>query len=200
MKWKDATRFEFRRFGEDFSVMRDRFAALGKADKQPASRETYIVTRLNIEANVKIRGGRLQVKILRGRLQMLEEWARPLNAEFPVSVDDVEGIVIPALGLDLEIGSGGALTEGALLAVVSAQHALATVKVDKQRTLYGLGNCTAEFCELRICNDKLHTIAIETPDAEAAHAVLNKVGLADAQNESYAAFLQGRLFRSVTRS
>ena len=199
MKW-NATRFEFRRFGEDFTVMRDRFAALGPGNKQPASRETYIVTRLNIESNVKIRRGRLQVKTLRGRLQMLEEWARPLDAEFPVSVGDVEGIVIPALGLDLEIGSGGALTEGALLAVVSGQHALATVKLDKQRTLYDFGNCTAEFCELRIGDDKLHTIAIETPDAEAAHAVLDKVGLGEAQNESYAAFLQSRLFRSVTRN
>jgi hypothetical protein len=194
MKFKDATRFEFRRFGEDFSVMRDRFATLGPGKKQPASRETYIVTRLNIEANVKIRGGRLQVKTLRGRLQMLEEWARPLDAEFPVSVDDVEGIVIPALGLDLEIGSGGALTEGALLAIVSGQHALATVKVDKQRTLYDLGNCVAEYCEVRIGDDKLQTIAIDTPDAEAAHAVLNKVGLAEAQNENYTEYLQRRLF------
>ena len=42
--------------------------------------------------------------MLRGRLQMLEQWARTLSAEFPVSVDDVENIVIPALGLDLEIG------------------------------------------------------------------------------------------------
>ena len=43
-------------------------------------------------------------------------------------------------------------------------------------------------------NDKLESIAIETPDAEAAFAVLNKVGLGEAQNESYAEFLQRRLF------
>ena len=80
------------------------------------------------------------------------------------------------------------------MAFVSGQPALATVKVDKQRTLYDLGNCAAEYCKLRIGDDKLHTISIETPDAEAALAVLNKVGLADAQNESYAEFLQRRLF------
>ena len=114
--------------------------------------------------------------------------------EFPVSVEEVESIVIPALGLDLEIGRGGALTEGALLAFVAGQPALADVKVDKQRTLYDLGNCIAEYCELRIGDDKLDTIAIETPDAEAAFAVLNKVGLGEAQNESYAEFLQRRLF------
>jgi hypothetical protein len=194
MKFKDATRYEFRRFGEDFGVIRDRFAALGPGDKQRASRETYIVTRLNIESNVKIRGGRLLVKTLRGRLQALEEWARPLDAELPVAVGDVESIVIPALGLDLEIGSGGALTEGALLALAGSQHALAVVKVEKHRTLYDLGNCVAEFCKLHIGDDKVETIAIETPDAEAAFAVVNKVGLGEAQNESYAEFLQRRLF------
>ncbi len=194
MKFKDATRYEFRRFGEDFAVIRDRFAALGPGKKQHSSRETYIVTRLNIESNVKIRAGRLQVKTLRGRLQALEEWARPLDADFPVSVEEIESIVIPALGLDLEIGRGGALTEGALLSVIAGQPALATTKVDKQRTLYDLGNCIAEYCELRIGDDKLDTIAIETLDAEAAFAVLNKVGLGEAQNESYAEFLQRRLF------
>ena len=145
-------------------------------------------------SNVKIRAGRLQVKTLRGRLQALEEWARPLDAEFPVAVEEIESIVIPAFGLDLEIGRGGALTEGALLSVLAGQPALATIKVDKQRTLYDLGNCIAEYCELRIGDDKLDTIAIETLDAEAAFAVLNKVGLGDAQNESYAEFLQRRLF------
>jgi len=194
MKLTDETHYEFRQFGKDLSKVRDGFARLGEGKKHPERRETYIVTRLNIESNVKMRDGRLEVKALQGRLQMLEQWARTLSAEFPVSVEDVERLVVPALGLDLEIGSGGALTESALMAFVSGQHALATVKVDKQRTLYDLGNCSAEFSELRIGDEKLHTIAIETTDAEAARAVLNKVGLGDAQNESYAEFLQRRLF------
>jgi hypothetical protein len=194
MKFADQTRFEFRQFGKDLSTVRDAFAGLGKGKSHPERRETYIVTRLNIESNVKIRGGRLEVKTLRGRLQMLEQWARPLSSEFPLSVEDVESVVIPALGLDLEIGRGGALTEGALMALVSGQPALATTKVDKLRTLYDLGDCEAEFCVLRIGDDKLQTISIEAPDADAAVAVLQKVGLADAQNESYAEFLQRRLF------
>ncbi len=195
MKLKgDETRYEFRRFAADLAKVRDGFAALGKGKPQPARRETYVVTRLNIEANVKIRGGRLQVKTLRGRLGMLEQWARPLNAELPVAVEDVESIMLPALGLDLEVGRGGALSEGALLALVSGQPALATVKVDKQRTLYDLGNCVGEFCLLQIGDDKLQTVAVETPEVEAALAVLNKVGLGEAENESYAEFLQRRLF------
>ena len=122
----DETRYEFREFASDLTTVRDAFAARGPGTAQPASRETYVVTRLNIESNVKMRGGRLEVKALRGRLGMLEQWARPLNAEFPVPVEDIESIVLPALGLDLEIGRGGALSENALLAFVSGQPALAT--------------------------------------------------------------------------
>ena len=195
----DETRYEFRKFGADLVKVRDAFAARGAGRTPPASRESYIVTRLNIESNVKVRGGRLQVKTLRGRLGMLEQWARPLSAEFPVAVEDVEGIVLPALGLDLEIGRGGALGESALMAVVSGQPALATIRVDKQRTLYDVDNCVAEFCELRIGDDKLQTIAVEATDAEAALALLSEAGLADDQNESYAEFLQRRLFRASTR-
>ena len=62
MKFADnETRYEFRKFGNDLSKARDILAARGNATVQPASRETYIVTRLNIESNVKVRGGRLQV-------------------------------------------------------------------------------------------------------------------------------------------
>jgi hypothetical protein len=194
MKYTDETRFEFRRFGTDLSAVRDQLAALGNGEKHPERRETYIVTRLNIESNVKIRNARLEVKGLVGRLQMLEQWKPVLKAEFPVSTDAVENIVVPALGLDLELGSRGAFTESALLAALANQPALATVRVEKQRTLFDLGTCTAEFAKLKIDDDKLETIAFEAVDADAEIELLRKLGLEDADNESYAAFLQRRLF------
>ncbi len=194
MKFTDETRFEFREFGKDLLAVKEAFAALGPGREHPTRRETYIVTRLNIESNVKIRAGRLEVKGLRGRLGMLEQWASILNSEFPVPVEEIENVVAPALGLDIEIGRGGALTEGALLTLVSGQPALATVEVDKKRTLFDLGDCEAEFCELQIGDDRMHTISIEAIDADVARAVLRKARLEDVQNESYAAFLQKRLF------
>jgi hypothetical protein len=195
MKFKtDETRYEFRQFGAGLEKIRDAFAALGEGKQQPRSRETYIVTRLNIESNVKIRGGRLQVKTLEARLGMLEQWARPLDAEFPVAVKDLEEVVLPALGLDLEIGERGAFGEGPLLALLADQPALAIAEVEKSRTLYEIGVCVAEHCLLRIGDDKVETIAIEATDAQAELALLDKVGLGDAPNESYAEFLQRRLF------
>ena len=193
MKFKDATRYEFREFGSDLTAARDAFAALGSGIEQEPSRETYIVTRLNIEANVKIRKKRLEVKGLTGRLQLLEQWQPTLNTKLPISVDELENVVAPALGIDVDLDGATEFDKDALMAFAEDQPALAAVVVDKQRTLFDLGDCEAEFCELEIDGDKLQTIAIEastpTPPTQCCS------GRADERrNESYPAFLQGRLF------
>jgi hypothetical protein len=194
MKFGDATRYEFREFGRDLTAARDAFAALGSGIEQEPSRETYIVTRLNIEANVKIRKKKLEVKGLTGRLQLLEQWQPILNTKLPISADEFANVVAPALGIDVDIDGSRGLDKDAILAFAEDQPALATAVVDKQRTLFDLGECEAEFCELDIEGEKLHTIACESVDAAAANAFLQRTGLAQDRNESYPAFLQRRLF------
>ena len=194
MKYQNDTRFEFREFGTNLRPVKRKMEALGTGIEQPPSRETYVVTRLNIESNVKIRGHHLQVKGLKARLQMLEQWEPILSKKFPVSSKDVENFVFPPLGLDVELGEEAELTEDALLALVSEQPALATIVVDKRRTLYDLGGCETEFCELEIGEERLHTVAIEAIEAEAAKQALRDLGLEAVENESYASFLQRRLF------
>ncbi len=194
MKFQDVSRFEFRIFGSDLSALRDALAALGAGVAQPESSETYIVTRLNVESNVKIRAHRLEVKGLQGRLRLLEQWEPVLKSEFPVPADAIENIVAPALGVDVELEEAPALTESALLSLLVEQPSLASVVVDKERTLFDLGACEAEFTELQIGDEQLQTVAIETPEAEAAEALLRRLGLEAMQNESYPLFLQRRLF------
>jgi hypothetical protein len=194
MKFKDATRYEFREFGRDLTAARDAFAALGSGIEQEPSRETYIVTRLNIESNVKIRKKKLEVKGLTGRLLLLEQWQPILNTKLPVSADELENVVAPAIGIDVELDGATEFDKDALLALADDQPALAAAVVEKQRTLFDLGDCEAEFCELEIDGDKLQTIAIEAVDAAAANAVLRRTGLIQGRNESYPAFLQRRLF------
>lgn len=194
MKFQDAIRFEFRLFGADLTRVRDAFAALGPSIEQPPSRETYIVSRLNIESNVKARRGRLEVKGLRGRLQILEQWQPVLASELPVTADEVENVVAPALGLDVDLAGQPPFSESALVGWAEAQPALATVMLEKRRTLFDLGACEAEFTQLALGAARVQTIAIEALEADAARAVLEKVGLDEARNESYPAFLQRRLF------
>ena len=106
-------------------------------------------------------------------------------------------MVAPALGIDVDLDGASEFDKDALLAFAEDQPALAAVVVDKQRTLFDLGDCEAEFCELEIDGDKLQTLAIEAVDADAANAVLQRTGLIQGRNESYPAFLQRRLFATA---
>jgi hypothetical protein len=198
MKFQEVARFEFRRFGGGLAPFKDIFAALGPGTAQPQSRETYIVTRLNVEANVKIRAHRLEVKGLEGKLHGLELWRPILQVSFPVAAPDVENVMAPALGIDVELSHKTALAEPALLGLVADEPALATIVLEKTRTLFDLGACEAEFCELRIGDSRLQTIAVEAIDVEAARALLQRAGLEGLQNESYPAFLQKRLFPELS--
>lgn len=194
MKFRDVARFEFRMFGVELSALGEAFAVRGTANPQPLSREAYIVSRLNTESNVKIRDGRLDVKGLLGRLGVLEQWQPVLSAELPVAADVIENVVVPALGLDVDIAKDEPFTQSALLAWAGTLADLASVVVEKQRTLFDLGACEAEVTQLAIGADRLQSIAVEGPDADAVRALLEEVGLANARNESYAAYLQRRLF------
>jgi hypothetical protein len=198
MKFQDVARFEFRRFGGGLAPFKDIFGALGTGATQPQSRETYIVTRLNVEANVKIRAHRLEVKGLEGELHGLQLWRPILQASFPVAALDVDNVMAPALGIDVELPDKAALTEPALFELVADEPALATMVLEKTRTLFDLGDCEAEFCELRIGEDHLQTIAVEAVDVEAARALLQRAGLEGLQNESYPAFLHKRLFPDLS--
>jgi hypothetical protein len=113
MKFQDATRYEFREFGRDLTAARNAIAALGPGTEQEPSRETYIVTRLNIEANVKIRRSKLEVKGLRGRLQLLEQWQPMLATVLPVPAGAIEDLVAPALGINVDLDGTRASTSSA---------------------------------------------------------------------------------------
>jgi hypothetical protein len=194
MKFQDVARFEFRLFGRDLTSARDAFTALGSGVAQPKSRETYIVTRLNVESNVKIRAQRLEVKGLIGRLRLLEQWQPIFKSDFPVAAEDIENRVAPALGIDVELEGLPPFSEADLFAFAAEQPALAAVVVDKERTLFDLGDCEAEFTLLVIGDERLQTVSVEAPAAQAAEAVLQRTGLEAQQNESYSVFLQRRLF------
>jgi hypothetical protein len=125
---------------------------------------------------------------------MLEQWEPLFSKKLPVSTKYVENFVFPPLGLDVDLGDETELAEEALLALVAGEHALATVEVVKRRTLFDLPDCEAEFCEIEIGEERLHTVAIEAVESGAAKRALRELGLEAAQNESYASFLQRRLF------
>ena len=59
MQHPDEPRFEFRAFRDDVALLREAMQARASRVEQATSTEVYLVTRLNIDAIVKLREGNL---------------------------------------------------------------------------------------------------------------------------------------------
>lgn len=194
MSSSDVARFEFRIFAADLASVRDKLNLHAKGTLQDPSRENYIVSRRNAESNVKIRAGCLEAKGLQGRLRALEQWMPIAKSPLPVPAADIENVVAPALGIDVELGDLPPFTEAALIGWAESQSSLATVGVLKHRMVFELADCEAEFTELQIGFQRLQTVAVEAPEAKDVETAVASLGLAGAENVSYTAYLQRHLF------
>ena len=94
----DEPRFEFRAFRDDVAPAARGHAGAASRVEQATSTEVYLVTRLNIDAIVKLREGNLDVKEPVPRQGLLEQWRRALNVEPPVPGDVFKAEVASRLG------------------------------------------------------------------------------------------------------
>ena len=77
-------RFEFRIWGNHLSPVRDLIAATAASSAPRESAETYILSAATDTANVKIRAGLLDIKLMLEQQGRLERWRPALKAPFPI--------------------------------------------------------------------------------------------------------------------
>ena len=177
-------RWEWRTFGEEFGAADARFAAQ-KAEKVQKSEEVYLLA-AHSDANVKIRDGLLDVKLLeRVDANGLEQW-RPVSKErFPVNASTVAS-VRKALALPEAAPKAASLSLDQFLAEIApAGGAVHIVKVSKTRIRYVVQGCISEVTDVVAGGHKVRTIAIEDADAAKVIAAVRTMGLDGHENTSY---------------
>lgn len=195
MERHDELRYEFRVFGADLQPFARHLA--GTADKltTETSSETYVVSRLNIDANAKFRDADLDVKVLEAREGFFELWRPLLRADLPVASELFVEKVAPLLGIDLDQTGQAQLSALDIIEIVGKVPALKAVNVRKQRTKHRHSTGISEYTLLEIADLSIETVAVESSDLDAAGRLLETSGLSTWPNESYPAFLQGLLFQ-----
>jgi exopolyphosphatase/guanosine-5'-triphosphate,3'-diphosphate pyrophosphatase len=136
------------------------------------SDELYLLSERT--ASVKVRDGRLDVKVLERVQDGLELWRPVVKAEFPLDADAVDEVV-RALGVS---GRPSTLDELRALAGVRA------VEVHKRRERFTVGDAMAERAELRTERGVALTVAVESEDPMAVLAGVRELGLEGRQNVS----------------
>jgi hypothetical protein len=190
----DEPRFEFRVFRDDIASLRRAMQARASRTEQATSTELYLVTRLNIDAIVKLREGNLDVKELVCRQGLLEQWRRVLNVEPPVPGDVFKAEVASRLGFAPDLPDGAALDEAAILGIARIEPALRVAEVIKDRTVFHIGACRAETVDITVGRERLASAAIDATEAAPVEALMQELRMSGEANVSYAARLQKLLF------
>ncbi len=190
-------RWEWRTFGGSLESADARFSKQSPESVEESG-ETYLLS-LAGDNSVKVRGGLMDVKELRGvNGDGLEQWMPVLKAGFPLTAADA-ATVFEALGVAAPSHEGDAVSLARLLELVRSVPELVAVDVRKRRERHVLGGCMAERTEIRTGSHATRTIAVEATDASAVTATVRELGLASRRNVSVPKGLKTLLGLGVRR-
>jgi hypothetical protein len=182
-------RWEWRTFVADRlpTHLWQRFAL---SDELPdASDEIYIVS-LTSPHNVKIRGGRLEIKLLDATDRGLERWRPTLKAPFPID-DPAFHAAFDAWGIPAPVLMPRHASQDEFLGqVVAPVESLRVVRLRKRRKRTIIQGCRAEHAVLDFEGSRWHTIAIEDVDPDRVLSAVASLELGLLINTSYPAALK----------
>jgi exopolyphosphatase/guanosine-5'-triphosphate,3'-diphosphate pyrophosphatase len=174
-------RWEWRTFASSFGAAERAILALPPGPIQESD-ELYLLSPTT-DANVKVRGGLLDIKALeRVDAHGLEQWLPVLKAGFPLPSDAVAR-VCAELGVERPQAREGLDLDS--LRAELARRGVRAVAIHKRRHRYTIGGCTGELTELNADGVATRSVAIELEDPERVRAAVVATGLAGFENTSY---------------
>jgi exopolyphosphatase/guanosine-5'-triphosphate,3'-diphosphate pyrophosphatase len=176
-------RWEWRTFGSSFGRVDDALAELASGDAEESD-ELYLLSKQ--DANVKIRGDLMDIKLLREvDAEGLERWEPVMKRGFPLSTDDV-GRVLEALGVQPEPLTRSAYALDQLLdELIRPSGAVREATIHKRRTRLTVGGCSGERTEVTVDGRSTRSVAVESEDAGAVVGAVRTLGLDGYVNTSY---------------
>ena len=179
-------RYEFRTWARNFGRVEEKMRALSSCQQIRESDEIYIVSAGNDENNTKIRDRLMDIKVLVGVEQGLEQWSPRMKGEFPMTAAVLVGEVFPAFAVDTPApGRETYSLERFLEEIVRPHPRLVAVRVFKRRFAFSVNGCITEHAEVEINGAGIETVAVESTDVPAVLEAKRMLGLEDYENVNY---------------
>lgn len=179
-------RFEFRIWGEEVDDHAARLRSLATLVEDVVTDETYVVALGRDDANAKIRGGVLDIKILTTVSRGCEQWEPEIKEEFPIPAPLLAEEVLPRLGVGgMALDRESYMPSAFLDEVVHPHPGLRAADVTKRRLKFTYSGCLSELAEVAIQGRKLRTLAAESADLDALVEALRRLGIEKLENVSY---------------
>jgi len=179
-------RAEFRVFGQGVIdiVGLTMWKAQAKLFKIRQSEETYILSSLTNEANVKIRDGLLDIKIKVGETDEGYEIFQPRGKfSFPVNKKDLLTI-FESLQVTIPTDKS-TYTLDEFLALVDKSPEMTAVNVAKERYGFSVDGVICEYAEVFFNGAMIETACVESKDYAAIESVVNILEIAEFENTNY---------------
>jgi len=184
---KIVPRAEFRVFGQQIvegvkARMWNGRTVLFQARKMPM--ETYFLSRLTNEANVKVRDGLLDIKTKTGETPEGYEIFQPRGKfQFPVRREDL-ATILSHLKVDLVLDRDTYTIEE--FVEMARQHSdLVPVTVEKMRHGFTIDGVICEYAQVYFNGAMLESACVESENYTAMKGVIESLGLADLPNVNY---------------
>lgn len=180
-------RAEFRVFGHGIVAgVEARLWSAGdvRLESRRASRESYLVSRHTSAVNVKVRDGRLEVKLKTGETPEGYEIFTPFGKHpFPVRREDLAAILE-------RLGAVSALDQDRygldeVLELARRDPALVLVDVAKVRSGFTVGGVLCEVARVYFNGALLESACVESADPAAVRRVVEALGLGTRENVGY---------------
>ncbi len=175
-------------WGEDLSPLEARIEQHGHNGLLRTSVETYLIAPSNPKVNPKIRGGRLDVKVLVQVHEGWEQWEPRLKTAFPIRAETLRDAFFPLIGLEAPPLRKDEYTRDEMLEDVVAPHpGLTAMRIRKRRRGFTIDGCLAEIATVDFGERSLQTVALEGENAADVMAVGDRIGILAHENVSYPA-------------
>ncbi len=179
-------RFEFRTWARNFGMVETRMSRLSKCQGIRESDEVYIVSAGNDENNTKIRDAKMDIKVLVGERDGLEQWRPRMKGTFPMAAEALVAEVFPAFGVAMpDLDRDEYSLDQYLDGIIRPHRDLVAVAVFKRRFAFTVNDCITEHAEVWINGAGLQTVAVESTDVPAILEAKRMLGLDDYENVNY---------------
>ena len=152
-------RWEWRTFGSSFGAAEDALAELASSGEPKESDELYLLS--TEDGNVKVRDGRMDIKVLREADQAgLERWEPVMKHPFPLAAEDVS-LVLEVLRVPQPRLNRSAYDLDELLdELVRPIGAVREAQIHKRRNRFTVGGCMAELTDVIADGRSTPTVAV----------------------------------------
>ena len=179
-------RYEFRAFAPTFGLVESRMRRLSPPPEIRESAEIYLLTAADGRHNVKVRNNLLDVKVLLGTRQRLEQWTPTLKLSLPAEACELQEQVLPLLGLSgVELAPGPYLAPRLVGELARPSSGVIAAQVFKRRFSFRIADCDCELADITVNGAAIRTSSVESAKPDLALQVIAELGLDAHENTSY---------------